>query len=149
MSTTQPTGAAPIVIVEDDPNDELLTKRALSRLNAPNPVFVLRDGQEAVDWLIARCDAARAEQADRPAFVLLDLKLPKLDGAEVLARLRGNPSTRHLPVVVFSSSDAADDVQRCLDAAANAYVQKPVDYPSYRDAVRVIAEFWVRLNRSN
>jgi two-component system response regulator len=140
---------APIVVVEDDPNDELLTKRALSRLNAPNPVFVLRDGQEAVDWLIARCDAAATENTDRPVFVLLDLKLPKLDGAEVLTRLRGNASTRHLPVVIFSSSDAADDVRRCLDAAANAYVQKPVDYPSYRDAVRVITEFWARLNRSH
>lgn len=139
-----PSPTSPIVVVEDDPNDELLTMRALGRLGAPNPVQVLRDGQEAVDWLIAHC--AGAKPSDRPAFVLLDLKLPKLDGAEVLARLRAHPATRYLPVVVFSSSDDAADVRRCAEASANAYVQKPVDYETYRGAVQVIADFWTRCN---
>ena len=138
----RPSPTSPIVIVEDDPNDELLTMRALGRLGAPNPVQVLRDGQEAVDWLIAHC--AGALPGDRPAFVLLDLKLPKLDGAEVLARLRAHPATRYLPIVIFSSSDDAADVRRCAEAAANAYVQKPVDYETYRGAVQIIADFWTR-----
>ena len=139
-----PLPTAPIVIVEDDPNDELLTTRALSRSGAPNPVQVLRDGQEAVDWLIRHCDTAPPGHV--PAFVLLDLKLPKLDGAEVLASLRAHASTRHLAVVVFSSSDDQNDVRRCLDGRANAYVQKPIDYERYRGAVRSIAEFWGGLN---
>lgn len=139
-----PSPNSPIVVVEDDPNDELLTIRAIGRLGAPNPVRVLRDGQEAVDWLTELC--ARAAPSERPAFVLLDLKLPKLDGAEVLARLRANPATRYLPVVIFSSSDDAADVRRCAEAAANAYVQKPVDYETYRDALQVITDFWTRCN---
>lgn len=145
-TVSTPASTAPIIVVEDDPNDELLTTRAIGRAGAPNPVMVLRDGQEAVDWLIAHCDAATL--SERPAFVLLDLKLPKLDGTEVLARLRGHPSTRSLPVIVFSSSDDRADVRRCQDAAANAYVQKPVDYTAYRGALQSIVEFWARHNRA-
>jgi two-component system response regulator len=135
-----------ILLVEDNPDDEELTLRALARNNIGNQVVVVRDGQDAVDWLEATGPYADRDPNDVPALVLLDLKLPKIDGLEVLRRLRMNPRTAIVPVVILTSSKEDRDRASGYHGGANSYVQKPVDFTSFVDAVRQLGMYWLMLN---
>ena len=128
-----------ILLVEDDPDHELLTIRALKKSNIANEVRVARDGEEAVDLLFG-------ENAISPQVILLDLKLPKLDGLEVLRRIRTGESTRLLPVVVLTSSDEERDVVRSYQLGVNSYIRKPVDFNDFAEATRQLGMYWLVLN---
>ena len=132
-----------ILLVEDNPTDEELTLRALEKCNLLNPVVVARDGVEALDYLFAR-----GEHANRvlPQLVLLDLKLPKVEGLEVLRALRADERTRTLPVVILTSSVEEQDVRRGYLLGANSYIQKPVDFFRFSEAVRQLGFYWILLN---
>lgn len=137
-----------ILLVEDNPDDEALARRALARIEVPNEVAVARDGAEALDFLFGTGPFAARNADDLPAVVLLDLKLPKVDGLEVLRRLRADPRTRLLPVVVLSSSDEEHDVSESYRLGANSYIRKPVDFGRFSDAVRQLGAYWLTLNQS-
>jgi DNA-binding response OmpR family regulator len=128
-----------ILLVEDDPDHELLTIRALKKSNIANEVRVARDGEEAINLLFG-------ENAISPQVILLDLKLPKLDGLEVLRRIRSNDSTRLLPVVVLTSSDEERDVVRSYQLGVNSYIRKPVNFNDFAEATRQLGMYWLVLN---
>jgi CheY-like chemotaxis protein len=128
-----------ILLVEDDPDHELLTIRALKKSNIANDIRVARDGEEALELLFG-------ENAIRPQVVLLDLKLPKIDGLEVLRRIRQNDGTRLLPVVVLTSSDEERDVVRSYQLGVNSYIRKPVNFTDFAEATRQLGMYWLVLN---
>lgn len=138
--------AKSILLVEDNPDDEELTLRALARNNIGNQVVVVRDGQEAIDWLEGIGAHDSRDPQDVPALILLDLKLPKIDGLEVLRRLRANPRTAIVPVVILTSSKEDRDRASGYYGGANSYVQKPVDFTAFVDAVRQLGMYWLMLN---
>lgn len=141
-----PTADRCILLVEDSPMDEELTLRALKRSNIMNPVVVAHDGEEALDYLFARGGWADRRPA-LPQVVLLDLKLPKVTGLEVLRALRADGRTRTLPVVVLTSSSEEQDLLRSYDLGANSYVRKPVDFAEFAEAVRQLGLYWLILNQ--
>ena len=130
-----------IMLVEDNPDDEELTLRALRKGNIANDVFVARDGTEALDFLFGTGAHAGVKSLPTPAVVLLDLKLPKIDGLEVLRRLRADPRTRRLPVVVLTSSREDKDILMCYDLGANSFVRKPVDFAQFTEAIRQLRSY--------
>ena len=135
-----------ILLVEDNQDDEELTLRALSRNNIGNQVVVVRDGQEAIDWLEGTGPHAGRDVTETPALILLDLKLPKVDGLDVLRRLRANPKTAMVPVVILTSSKEDRDRASGYKSGANSYVQKPVDFTEFVAAVRQLGMYWLMLN---
>jgi two-component system, response regulator len=135
-----------ILLVEDNPDDEELTLRALKKSNISNPVAVARDGVEALDYVFARGAYAGRDTRDQPQVVLLDLKLPKLDGLEVLRALRAEPRTKRLPVVILTSSAEEQDILAGYDLGANSYIRKPVDFTQFVEAVRQLGLYWLVLN---
>ena len=135
-----------ILLVEDNPRDEELTLRALRKSNVLNPVVIAHDGVEALDYLFARGAYADRDPAAMPQVVLLDLKLPKVDGLEVLRAMREAPATRLLPVVVLTSSVEEQDLIRSYALGANSYVRKPVDFVEFIEAVRQLGLYWLILN---
>ena len=135
-----------ILLVEDDPDDEALALRALRRNNIKNEVVVVRDGAEALDYLFATGAYASRDGNDLPQVVLLDLKLPKVDGLEVLRRVRADPRTELLPVVVLTSSKEDRDVVESYARGANSYVRKPVEFNEFSEAVRQLGLYWLLLN---
>jgi len=137
-----------ILLVEDNPMDEELTLRALKKSNILNPVVVARDGVAALDYLFARGSHAGRSSSELPQLVLLDLKLPKLDGLEVLKEVRHNELTQLLPVVILTSSVEEDDVARGYSLGANSYVRKPVDFDHFSEAVRQLGLYWLVLNQT-
>jgi len=132
-----------ILLVEDNPDDEALTLRALKKNNITNEVVVARDGAEALDYLFG---TGKNGQAIRPQVILLDLKLPKVDGLEVLRRIRGDQRTKLLPVVILTSSNEERDRLQGYDIGANSYVRKPVDFVQFTEAVRQLGLYWLLLN---
>jgi two-component system response regulator len=135
-----------IFLVEDNPKDEALTLRALERQNVRNSVIVARDGVEALEYLLGSSDAAKASPP-LPELVLLDLKLPKIDGLEVLRRLRAAERTRLLPVVILTSSAEERDILEGYRLGTNSYVRKPVDFVEFAEAVRQLGLYWLLLNQ--
>jgi two-component system response regulator len=136
-----------ILLVEDNPSDEELTLRALKKSNILNRVVVVRDGAEALDWLFTR--GAHANRGtDTAQVILLDLKLPKIDGLEVLRAIRGDDRTKLLPVVVLTSSIQEQDVIASYGLGANSYVRKPVDFTQFVDAVRQLGLYWLVINQA-
>jgi CheY-like chemotaxis protein len=135
----------PILLVEDNPNDLELTLIALERSQLANEVVVVRDGADALDYLHARGNYASRDQGN-PAVVLLDLKLPKVDGLEVLAEIRGNASLKSMPVVMLTSSREEQDLLRSYELGVNAYVVKPVDFAEFVRAIADLGIFWAVLN---
>jgi two-component system response regulator len=129
-----------ILLVEDNPSDEKLTLLAFKNCGVPNEIVVQRDGASALDYLVGTALFAL------PSLVLLDLKLPKVDGIDVLRRIREDPRTRLLPVVVLTSSKQDDDVIQSYAAGANAYVRKSVDFAVFAEAARTLAQFWLVVN---
>jgi len=135
-----------ILLVEDSPNDEELTLRALKKNHITNEIVVCRDGVEALDYLFATGPYAGRDLTIMPGVVLLDLKLPKIDGIEVLRQLRANPRTRLLPVVILTSSSEDQDRIASYDLGANSYVTKPVDFSEFIEAVRHLGLYWLVVN---
>jgi two-component system, response regulator len=135
-----------ILLVEDNPDDAKLTLRAFKRNNMLNPIVVAEDGVEAVDYLFSQ--GAHADRAGKPlpALIILDLKLPKLDGLGVLKAIRGDDRTRHIPVVVLTSSKEEQDLVHSYALGANSYVRKPVDFAEFMEAARTLGVFWLMLN---
>lgn len=135
-----------ILLIEDNPDDEALTLRALQKNNILNKVVVVRDGAEALDYLFCRGTYAQRDPLDLPELVLLDLKLPKVDGLEVLKQLRAAQETRRLPVVILTSSNEQRDIVAGYDLGANSYIRKPVDFTQFTEAVRQLGVYWLVLN---
>ena len=136
-----------ILLVEDNPDDEELTRLALQESKIVNTLVVARDGVEALDYLFGTGTHATRDTRHMPQVVLLDLKLPKLNGLEVLRRLRGDDRTKYLPVVVLTSSDEEKDLLDSYDLGANSYVRKPVDFSQFVESVRQLGLYWLVLNR--
>jgi two-component system response regulator len=136
-----------ILLVEDNPDDEALTLRALRKANVRNEVVVARDGVEALDYLLGTGAHAGRDTRDVPQVVLLDLKLPRLDGLDVLRRLRADERTRLLPVVILTSSTEEEDRIAGYELGANSYVRKPVEFSQFADAVRQLGLYWLLLNQ--
>jgi two-component system, response regulator len=141
-------GKKMILLVEDNANDEYLTLRALKKYNVANDVVVAHDGVEALDYLFCTGPHANRDIRELPIVVLLDLKLPKVDGLEVLRRVRDNEHTRLLPVVILTSSNEERDVINGYKLGTNSYVQKPVDFAAFMDAVGQLGLYWLMLNQA-
>jgi CheY-like chemotaxis protein len=136
-----------ILLVEDNPDDEALTMRALKQSKLANEIVVTRDGQEAVDFLFGTGKYEGRDLSHMPTVILLDLKLPKLSGLEVLQQLRADPRTRLTPVVVLTSSSEDEDMMRSYQLGANSYVRKPVIFGRFADAVSQLGLYWMLLNQ--
>ena len=135
-----------ILLVEDNADDEELTIRALKKNNVMNNLVIARDGVEALDFLFGSGAYAGRDTTVLPGLVLLDLKLPKIDGLEVLRRIRAAERTRRMPVTVLTSSKEEQDVIRSYDLGANSYIRKPVDFNQFTEAVRQLGLYWLVLN---
>ena len=138
--------ALTILLVEDNPDDEVLTVRELQKQHIVNEIITMRDGVEALEYLFGTGQYAWRDVRDFPTVVLLDLKLPKVGGLEVLRRIRADDRTKHLPVVVLTSSDDQRDVVESYRLGANSYVRKPVNFDQFQEAVRHVQFYWLRLN---
>lgn len=137
-----------ILLVEDNPDDEELTLRAFKKVHVANTIHVARDGAEALDFLFARGKFTDRKGAPLPQIVLLDLKLPKVDGLSVLKEIRSNATTRMLPVVMLTSSREEQDILRSYDLGANSFVCKPVDMAQFFDAIQQLGLYWLILNEA-
>jgi CheY-like chemotaxis protein len=135
-----------ILLAEDDPKDAQLTTRALSESQAPGDVVVARDGAEALEYLRGRVPHSGSSSTQRPCVVLLDLKMPKLNGLEVLREIKNDPKLKTIPVVMLTSSRQESDVAQSYQLGANAYVVKPVSFAEFRAALREVGSFWTVIN---
>ncbi len=137
----------PILLAEDNPDDQILMLRALKKKNITNPIVIANDGVEALDHLLATGTCAGQEPL-RPAVVLLDMKMPKLGGLDVLERMRQEPAISHIPVVMLTSSDEEQDKLSSYELGANSYVRKPVDFNEFVDAVGKLGMYWILVNEA-
>ncbi|HEX9433354.1 MAG TPA: response regulator [Burkholderiales bacterium] len=136
-----------IMLVEDSPDDEELTTRALRQAKIANEIVVARDGAEAVDFLFGEGAYAGRDLSRMPAVILLDLKLPKLSGLDVLTRLRADPRTKLIPTVILTSSSEEEDMLKSYQFGANSYVRKPIDFGQFANAVSQLGIYWLLLNQ--
>lgn len=137
---------APLLLIEDNPSDIELTRRALSRSRIANPLVVIEDGQEALDYLFATGAHAQRDLTTLPALTLLDLRLPRVDGLTILRRVRADERTRRMPVVILTTSAEERDVVAGYDLGANSFVRKPVDFVQFVEAVGHLGLYWLVLN---
>jgi CheY-like chemotaxis protein len=135
-----------ILLIEDNPDDELLTRRALKKSNICNEVVIARDGAEALDYLFATGAHQERSSVVMPQVILLDLDLPKVDGLEVLRRIRSDERTKRLPTIILTSSEDQQDLVESYGLGANGYVRKPLDLAQFRAAVQQLGLYWVVLN---
>lgn len=135
-----------ILLIEDNPSDIALTQRAFEKIRLANNIVVAEDGQEALDYLFGDGSLAGRDPNDLPALVLLDLKLPKISGLEVLRRIRANPTTHRLPVVVLTTSTQERDLADSYDLGVNSYISKPVDFKQFAAAIEQLGFYWLVLN---
>jgi two-component system response regulator len=136
-----------ILLVEDNPADVELTLHVLKKNNLANRIKVVRDGVEALDFVFGAADDGNGNLENIPRVILLDLKLPKVDGIEVLARIKADPRTKKIPVVVLTSSREDRDLTRCYELGVNSYMVKPVDFNQFTDVVRQLGFYWLLLNQ--
>ncbi len=136
-----------ILLVEDNPNDVELTLLAFKQQNITNQVHVVRDGAEALDYVFCAGKYSQRKIHDRPKVILLDLKLPKMDGLEVLRKLKEDPRSRSIPVVMLTSSRQDPDIQRSYELGVNSYIVKPVDFAQFSQAVQKLGFYWLLLNQ--
>ena len=139
-------GIVEIVLVEDNPNDVEMTLHALERHNVTNRIEVLRDGAEALEFVFCTGTHVDRKIEDWPRLILLDLGLPKVDGLEVLRRIKGDERARDIPVVVLSSSREGPDIARAYELGVNSYITKPVDFEQFSESVRQLGLYWLLLN---
>src|SRR5712671_695049 len=137
-----------ILLVEDSADDEELTTRALRKANIANEIVVTRDGKEAIDYLFGEGAYQGRDLSSMPAVILLDLKLPKLSGLDVLQRVRADPRTKLIPTVVLTSSSEDEDMLKSYQSGANSYVRKPVDFGAFANAVSQLGVYWLLLNQA-
>ncbi|HWD60826.1 MAG TPA: response regulator [Stellaceae bacterium] len=142
MISAEPT----LLLVEDNPDDIELTRRAFARSNILSRIVVAQDGEEALDYLFGVGVHAGRDPFDLPHVVLLDLKLPKISGLDVLRRIRAEEATRHLPVIILTTSREERDIFSSYDLGANSYVRKPVDFAQFVEAARTLGFYWLALN---
>lgn len=135
-----------ILLVEDNPDDEMLTLHALKDNHLANDVVVARDGVEALDYLFGKGKYADRDLSSQPQLILLDLKLPKVDGLEVLRQIRADERTKMLPVVILTSSKEDKDIVESYNLGANSYVRKPVDFAQFSESVKQLGLYWFVLN---
>ncbi|MGD0352505.1 MAG: response regulator [Dehalococcoidia bacterium] len=135
-----------ILLVEDNGSDVDLTRRALQQSHVTNKLVVAEDGQEALSYLFGTGTYAARDMEQLPALILLDLKLPKIDGLEVLRRIRASTKTKRLPVVILTSSKEEHDVAASYDLGANSYIRKPVDFGNFAEAIKTLGLYWLVLN---
>jgi len=140
-------GNTEILIVEDNPNDAQLTMRSLKKNNLANHIMHVSDGQTAVDYLFGEAEYQGRNVLDQPKVVLLDLKLPKLNGLQVLARIRGDARTKMLPVVILTSSQQESDLIESYKLGANSYIVKPVEFENFAKSVQEVGLYWLLLNK--
>ena len=136
-----------LLLVEDNPQDLEMTQRALKKANLANRIQVARDGAEALEFVFCEGPHAGCKLADGPKIILLDLKLPKIDGLEVLKRIKGDPRTKLIPVVVLTSSKEQRDVVESYQLGVNSYIVKPVNFERFAEAVRDLGFYWLLLNQ--
>jgi len=142
-TTTRP---VELLLIEDQPSDAELALRALENLELGGRIQLVEDGAEALDFVFGRGDYAHRNSADGPGLILLDLKLPKVSGHEVLRELKSNERTQHIPVIVLSSSKEDRDVEQCYEMGVNSYVVKPVDFGQFTETVQRIGTYWLKTN---
>jgi CheY-like chemotaxis protein len=146
-SKSRPASPIEILLVEDSPHDAEMTMRALQRHNLANHLVWLKDGAEALEFLFGTPTAAEPHLGSPPRLILLDLKLPKVDGLEVLKRVKGDPRMRTIPVVILTSSPEEMDLVRSYAAGVNSYIVKPVDFEKFTEAVSELGLYWLLLNQ--
>jgi len=137
-----------ILLVEDNPQDAELIQRALRKNNLANRLFVIEDGAEALDFIFCQRNYADREMSDSPKVILLDVKLPKLNGLEVLREIKANPVTRRIPVVMLTSSREDPDIQKAYQLGANSYVVKPVEFDAFVDTMSRLGFYWLLVNQA-
>lgn len=137
-----------ILLVEDDPNDLELTLRALRKKNIANKIEVARDGVEALDYIFCNGEHQQRPIEEQPRLVMLDLKLPRVDGLDVLQKIKSDERTRHIPVVVLTSSGEEKDINRAYDLGVNSFVTKPVDFQQFTETIGLLGAYWVQLNKA-
>ena len=137
-----------ILLVEDNPNDIKLTLHAFKTANLANTIHVARDGVEAIEFLFGADSDANGKIPEMPKLILLDLKLPRMDGHEVLKRIKGDPRTCGIPVVMLTSSSEERDVMRTYQTGANSYIVKPVDFEQFTESVRDLGKYWLVINHA-
>ena len=137
-----------LLLIEDNPSDIDLTRRALEKARVANELTVVEDGRDALDYVFGEGAHAGRDVADLPALTLLDLKLPKIDGMEVLSRIRADARTKILPVVILTSSKEEQDVAAGYDAGVNSYIRKPVDFAQFAEAIKQLGLYWLVWNEA-
>lgn len=147
MNEDHPLHKKLLLLVEDNPDDEELTIRSLRKAGIANEIVVARDGREALDYVFCEGVHATRDPGQVPAVVLLDLKLPKLNGVEVLRAMRSDPRTRRIPVVILTSSSEDEDMVNSYESGANSYVRKPVAFGDFATAVSQLGLYWMLLNQ--
>jgi two-component system response regulator len=138
-----------ILLVEDNPDDARLTIRALTKQNLANNLVHLHDGAEALDFIYSKGEYENREHKSYPKVILLDLKMPRVDGIELLRQLKGDENTRSIPVVILTSSNEDPDIKTCYELGANSYIVKPVDFQEFTRAVSELGLYWMLLNRTS
>jgi CheY-like chemotaxis protein len=138
-----------ILLVEDDPNDLELTLRALRKKNVANRIEVAQDGAAALDFIFCQGTFSSRSIQDQPRLIMLDLKLPKIDGLEVLQKIKSDPRTRAIPVVVLTSSAEERDIVRSYELGVNSFITKPVDFQQFTDAIGQLGMYWMLLNKAS
>ncbi|MBW4934812.1 response regulator [Marinobacter sp. F4206] len=136
-----------ILVVEDNPDDQILTMRALRSASRTNPIIMLEDGQEALDFLFGTDTCERSEQVESVGVVLLDFKLPRVSGLDVLRRIRSSPTTDWLPVVMVTSSDEPQELREAYRLGANSFVTKQIDYSKFSEQMSLLARYWLTVNK--
>ncbi len=137
----------PILLVEDDEDDIAITKKAFNKAKISNPLYIVRDGEEAVEFLTRKGRYLDPETAPKPGLILLDLNMPRLDGREVLDLIKRDPELHRIPVVVLTTSDEDADILGCYDRGANTYITKPVDFKNFMEAIITIGTYWLCIAR--
>jgi CheY-like chemotaxis protein len=134
-----------ILLAEDDPDDRLLTRRALSKSRLANTIHMVEDGEELMDFLRREGEYTDPEDAPRPGLILLDLNMPRMDGREALRKIKSDPNLRRIPVIVLTTSEADQDILQSYDLGVNAFVTKPVTFDGLADAIQALGEFWFQI----